>query len=642
MENDKLNVGIITSNPLLKTGFSHNIKNILPILYKKNKYNIFLLAQQTNCNDPHLKRMPWKSEGVFRNFDQQRFQQDPGYQRFVAYGNTAVEEFITKNKLDVCFHIEDIWSSNDDVYLKSEWFKHIKHNFVQWSTADSEPILPNFKTWAENCPNMWFWSSFAERCLKEEDLKKYGHCKTMYGSIKSDNFYPLLKKDREELRNKFNIKNDEIIILYLGRNQLRKLFWSHMEALKIFKEKYPDKKVRLHFHCNWSESGAGWPIERIRNELKLNKEDILATYFCKGCGDWNVQPFEGEDLMCPICKQKGRITAGVISTINEKDLNKIYNLADGSCSVFTSGGFEYTHAESLLAGIPLASVNYSCGEDFCKQSFVFEIKPTKNITRECGTGFKKFVPDINSIVEFYEYIYSLKPEERDKITKEGRKWALDNFEAEVIAKKIEQFIDTCKPINWGEYFNKKKELKDPNAEIQEIEDDYEFVNQCYKKILNMHDMTQDKDEVKHWMNYINQQGDKKQWKVNMVNTFRQVAVQKNAEINPMKLEDLLDKEDKERILLVLKESMGDHYILTSLLPEIKNKYPKASIYIGCDPQYAEVYELNDFVKKVLPWIPDMDNELKMTGFADNKGFFDYYINVAISTQKLLNYLTNVY
>lgn len=219
---------------------------------------------------------------------------------------------------------------------------------------------------------------------------------------------------------------------------------------------------------------------------------------------------------------------------------------------------------------------------------------------------------------------------------------MENFEARVIAKKIEDFIDSCKPIDWEIYENKKRELKNPNAEIQETNDDYEFVNQCYKKILNMHDMTPDKDEVKHWINFINQQGNKIDFKNRLVNTFRQTAAQKNAEINPMKFEELLDKNDKKRVLLALKESLGDHYILTSLLPEIKSKYPDHSIYIGCEQQYVEIYDLNPYVKKVLPWIPDMDNEMKMVGFANHNGLFDVYINVATSTQKLLNYLSNQY
>jgi len=38
----------------------------------------------------------------------------------------------------------------------------------------------------------------------------------------------------------------------------------------------------------------------------------------------------------------------------------------------------------------------------------------------------------------------------------------------------------------------------------------------------------------------------------------------------------------------------------------------------------------------------MDNEMKMVGFSTHKGFFNTYINVATSTQKLLNYLSNEY
>ena len=72
-----------------------------------------------------------------------------------------------------------------NVMLYIESFNHLKNNFVQWSTADSEPILQNFKDWAEKCPNLWFWASFAQRCLNEENKEKYGHCKTLYGSIDS-------------------------------------------------------------------------------------------------------------------------------------------------------------------------------------------------------------------------------------------------------------------------------------------------------------------------------------------------------------------------------------------------------------------------------------------------------------------------
>ena len=34
-------------------------------------------------------------------------------------------------------------------------------------TVDSEPILPLGKEWAQNCPNIHFWSGFAKRVLEK-------------------------------------------------------------------------------------------------------------------------------------------------------------------------------------------------------------------------------------------------------------------------------------------------------------------------------------------------------------------------------------------------------------------------------------------------------------------------------------------
>lgn len=645
MSNEKLKIGFISNCPVGgKTGLSRNMGALLPLLYKTNKYEIFFLAQGMSDNDGNFQKLPFKCEGVFKNFDQIRFQQDPNYQRYVSYGNAAVEEFVTKNKLDAVFHIDDIWSADCATYLNSDWYKHIKDNFVQWSTADSEPILPAFKEWTEKCPNMWYWSSFAERALKQENKDKYGHCRTVHGAINSDNFKPLSLEEKLSLRNKFNIKNDEKVIIYLGRNQLRKLFYSHMEALKIWKQKNPQKKIKLFFHTGWGNEPMGWPIERIRDELGLVKEDVLCTYFCRNCNDWNIQGFEGEDKDCPRCGgKKTRITANVSSTINEIDLNKIYNIADASCSIFTSGGQEYTNVESLLAGLPLACVNYSCGEDFCNNEFIYTIKGT--YTRECNSSFKKFVPDINSIVDFYDYIYNLDKDKKRKIIYEGRKWAIEQFDSKNITKTIEEFLDSRKKIDWESYFQRKKELKDLSAQLTLEEfnepDNTKFIKNSYKKLLKM-DITDDDEGLKHWSLFLSQPQDRNKLRQELILAFKNAALQHNNKVQPNSLENLLDKEDKSRVLLVLKESLGDNYILTSLLPEIKNKYKDSSIYIGTDPKYWSVFELNDNIKSCLPYVPEMENELIMTGFGGQKGLFNYYINVAIGTQRILNYLTNKY
>jgi len=327
----KLRIGFSSSYPFARTGFSRCMGALLPYLYKTKKYDIHLLAHSMQDNHPDFARGAWKTEGVFRNFDQQRFERDEGYKRFVAYGNLATEEFVLKNKLDVMIAAEDGWAFQPEFFFDKPWFNHINKNFLLWTTVDSVPILPLYMDWAAKVPNMWVWASFAEREMKLIDGTKYGHVQTVHGTLDVNKFSPLTTQDKSQLREKFNIKQDEILIIYLGRNQTRKHFIANLEALAKLRKQNPQYKVRLLFHCFWAEP-IGWPLDRVREEVGLKKEDVLATYNCMQCGRWEIRPYEGEFKDCKHCGIKGgpqsqqtpggtgQITAGVGSSqINNKN-----------------------------------------------------------------------------------------------------------------------------------------------------------------------------------------------------------------------------------------------------------------------------------------------------------------------------------
>ncbi len=370
MVNRKLRVGFVTSPIWIKTGFSNHIRSLLPFLYKTGKYELFHLNQSVANDSPEFARFPWVNEGVFRpnSFDEQRFNHpsEEGFRRHVSYGNCAVQDFVIKNKLDILILLEDGWAFSEESYLNSKWFPHLKENILLSTTFDSWPILPHFKTWAEKCSNIWSWASFAEKSLKTEDPKKYAHVKTVFGCVNVADYFSITKEEKESLRKEFNIPLDCKVFIQLGRNQLRKLKVSTLEAFAKFKQQYPEKakKTKILFHTNFTEPG-GWPIERLMKEIGIEKENILATYYCKNCGKWEIKNFDGEDKDCRYCSaQKSQITAGVGSTISNKDISKIYGVCDGSISAFTSGGMEYTNPQSLLCKIPLLCTDYSCGEDW--------------------------------------------------------------------------------------------------------------------------------------------------------------------------------------------------------------------------------------------------------------------------------------
>ncbi len=640
MEQKRLRIGVITNNISIKTGLGRSAKSWVPIIYQSGKYDVYFLNQSMENGDPSFQKYPWTSFGAMSNFDQNRFNQDQNFQRVVAYGNTSVESFITDNRLNACVLADDFWAGLPEYYFQTDWYKFFKDNFMFVATADSEPLLPLGKEWARNCPNMRFWTSFASRILKEENYELYKHCDTIHAALEVEDFKPLPKEEKLALRHKFNIQDDEKIIMYLGRNQLRKIFGKHIEGLAEFKKKNPDKKLRLLFHCSWAEPG-GWPLNQIREDYGLKREDILTTYFCRNCQDWNIQPYEGEDLNCPHCNaQKSRITAGINSTISEKDLNKIYNLADGAASLFTSGGFEFFNAESLLAGIPLACPNYACGETFCAKDFVYTINGT--FTFEHNTGFKKFVPYTKSVCDFFEYIYNLTEKERDRVSKAGRDWAVQEFDKDVIAKKYMDFFDSCKPIDWDSYFNRKKELKNVTAQVEDKQSDNEFIDHCYKTILNMDLPETDSGKI-HWAKFLAQPQDKRKLRESLVNSFRMAAQEHNNKVQPqIPFESLLLNNGKKEFLLVCKESAGDILYATAILESLRKSYPSSewNIYFACDSQFGELLDGNPYIDKVLPYLPFMEQEIQCTGQGERKGMFSGYIFLTTNTQRHLSYLTN--
>lgn len=645
MEKRKPRIGIVSNCPIGgKTGLGRNIKSILPHLYNTNKYDIFFLAQGMQNNDINFLKLPFKCEGVFNNFDQQRFHQDPNYQRLVAYGNTSIENFVINNKLDCLVLSDDQWAFNNDFYLNKDWFKYMEKNILPVITADSLPLLPQIVEWAEKVPNMSFWSKFPLKHLKEKESLKSKKFRVIYGSLDIDKFKPLEDKERLELRRKFNIEDDEKIILYLGRNQLRKIFASNIEALAKFKQEYPNKKVRLLFHTSFSEP-MGWPIDQIRQQNNLDKNDILCTYYCQNCHNWDIQPFEGEQLDCKCCNsQKTRLTAGIGSTITESDLNKIYNIADGSASIFTSGSFEYTNAESMLSGVPLAVPNYVCGEDFLESTFVKEIKGY--FTYEHNTGFKKFVPDINSIIDFYNFIYDLSNKDKKILIHKARNWAINKFDSKIIAKQYEDFFDSCELVDWDIFLKNRNKPKNLNIQISQedfnIKDNKEFIKLMYLKILDM--KVEDSDSgLSHWQKYLSQEHPQEELRKSLINSFISAAQEHNNKIMPQKsLDDLLDKSGKKRLGLVMPESIGDIFLISSLFKSIRKRYPKNewAFHFITKPEYFELLDCNNYIDKLIPYSQEFDNLLFMEGHGNHKGYFDILYVPHLGTQRLLDWTHN--
>jgi len=614
------------------TGFGKHTKNILIHLQKTGKYDIVEFSNGIYWGDEKTKKLPWKCEGSLPNNPAllQQLNKDPNLARQAGYGGQMIDTIIEQEKPDVYIGIEDIWAFSD--YIKKTWWNKI--NCMIWTTLDSLPILPEAVKHAPKIKNYYVWATFAEKALNDLGEK---HVKTLHGAVDTSVFYRMKDEERAKLRKIQNIDEDDFIIGFVFRNQLRKSVPNLLEGFKMFTQKNPLCKAKLLLHTHWQE---GWDIPRLIKEKGIDPDKILTTYFCNNCKNYEIKKFagetkeQGEKQDCRFCGSKGsQVTTNVKDGVNEEQLNEIYNLMDTYCHPFTSGGQEIPIQEAKLTELITLSTNYSCGEDMCSESSAgFPLNWTEY--REPGTQFIKASTSPDSICYQLSKVFKMKPSKRLETGKKARQFVIDNYSIEVIGKKLESIIDSMPEIDYNFDFSTPK--KNPEYKEKTIEDTSEWLIDIYKNILNM-DVDEKEDGHKHWMGRMSEGMSRE----DVISYFRKVASEENTKNKKTKFEDLLSDDDEgKRLLVSMPQSIGDVFLCTSLLKNIKETYPEYNIYFSTKPEYFEILEGNPYIHKYIPWSKQLDSLPTLEGQGDHPGYFEVAFLPFIGTQRMLNYMHN--
>ena len=609
------------------TGFGKNAKNVLTYLQRTGKYEIVEFANGSTYSDPKFKVSPWKAYGSLPDNPaiQQQWSKDPGKGRMMGYGAAMIDEVIKKEKPDIYIGAEDIWAFNG--YYEKKWWKKI--SCMVWTTLDSLPILPDAVKAAADIKNYYVWATFAEKAMKELG---HPHVKTLRGSIDTTIFNPLSADDKLSLRQHFRL-GDDYIIGFVFRNQLRKSVSNLLDGFKQFSATHPEANAKLLLHTHWSE---GWDIPRLIEEKKIPNDSVLTTYFCKKCQAYEIKPFSGQDQDCRFCGgEKTQSTTNVAHGVNEQQLNQIYNLMDVYCHPFTSGGQEIPVQEAKLTELITLVTDYSCGEDCCTpESGGLPLRWTEY--REPGTQFIKATTDSTHISRQLEKVYKMKPQKRAEMGKKAREWAINNFSIPVIGEQLESIVDKFPLCDWDFAFT--QDLRHPEYNPPEIKDDADWLTDIYKNILLM-DVNNENEGHKHWMESLRQGRSRKE----ILDFFRETARKENRDIqgkSKVSLDSFIDDEKDKRLAIVMPGTIGDIYMITSLLPSIADTYPDYAVYFATKPEYFPILNGNPHIYKCIPYHEQLDELLFLEGRGEHEGYFDIAFLPNIGTQRIFNYQHN--
>jgi len=266
---------------------------------------------------------------------------------------------------------------------------------------------------------------------------------------------------------------------------------------------------------------------------------------------------------------------------------------DVYCHPFTSGGQEIPIQEAKLAGLITLVTNYSCGEEMCCAE-ACSLPLSWSEYREFGTEFIKASTCPKSIAENLQKVFSMPEQEKQKMGKKARKWAIENFSVESIGAKIEAFIDSA-PFAEHSEEPPPKPIVDPDVEIPDIQDKLLWVKTLYDKILGRK-MPDDDEGVIHWIQKI-ESGMSKQ---TIISYFRSVAKQEISKFKPTTFKDIFGESGAEdRILVIINSSKDNIFLATKIINSLKQKYNQKKIFIYTNKEGAEIFLGNDNVSDVL-------------------------------------------
>ena len=600
------------------TGFGKNSKNILKYLYNTGKYNVVEAANMRMSGDKELELLPWKSYGAIPKNYSSLSGED---KRKAGYGYFEIDKIVEEVRPDVYIGIEDIWAFTD--YHRKPWWNKVSP--MIWTTLDSLPLLPQAVQYAPKIKNYYVWASFAEKAFKEIG---YDHVKTLRGSLDTETYFRIPDEDRKELRKFHGINESDFIVGFVFRNQLRKSVPNLLDGFKIFKKKNPKAKLLLHTH--WGE---GWDINRLLDEKKIHRNDVITTYFCSSCNSYHVKPFSGENQVCRECGEKTLNTTSVSQGCSDKQLNHVYNLMDVYCHPFTSGGQEIPVQEAKLAELITLVTDYSCGEDSCTDESG-GLPLSWHEYREPGTQFIKASTDASCINQMLQTVLDMSGEEKLAQGKKSREWVIENFSTKVIGQKLEEIIDSMPYLD--EDVDIKNFIFNELHEMPHGLSNGDFIIDIYKNILH-EDVDKNTEGYKKWnmdleTNQVNQE--------QLYHHFLEIARKENLR-RPVAFEDMLSKEDKgKRVAVIIPQSGTDILFINSLMKNLQKKHKGHNIYIFTKPEFFEYIEDNPYIYKCLPYSEALDNPVSMEGFGDHEGFFEAAYYPATTTQKIPCYIHN--
>ena len=420
----------------LSSGFGTYTKELLTRLHKTNKYTIAEFASYGFVNDVRDKSIDWiyYANAVRDN--------DPRHKEYTSkaenqFGRWRFEKVLLDFKPDVVIDIRDYWMS---AYQGLSPLRKYFH-WILMPTVDSAPQQEDWIDTYLSADAVFSYSDWGGSVIKNQSNNKINYIGTASPGVNLDIFR---MKDKKEVRAKYGVDPNYLIVGSVMRNQKRKLipelFSTFRMTLDELKNSNSPIGKNLYLYVHTSYPDMGWDIPELLKEHGIANR-VLFSYLCKNCGNLQCSTFVGPQKVCSKCLNKSSNMPSVTEGISQEQLSDIYNLFDLYVQYAICEGFGMPQVEAGACGIPIATVDYSAMCDIVTKLDAYPI-PIKTKFKELETKAHRVYPDNEALKHYIIEFMNIPENIRKDKSKRTRELTEKYYCWDNIAKIWDSYLST--------------------------------------------------------------------------------------------------------------------------------------------------------------------------------------------------------
>lgn len=312
---------------------------------------------------------------------------------FDTFGNDVVKVHIEESRSDAIVTLIDLFVLDEGVWstLDVPW--------IAWTPLDADGIGHNTLERLKLADVPVAMSYFGAEQMRMHDIEPSA---TIYHAVDTEVFKP---RDKDECRDALGIDRDAFVVgMVMANKGDRKQYPLQLEAIRQFRDKNPDIKVRTYIHTEPTSMMGGWDMRELVSVLGL-KGEVYSTNQYKT----TVVPV-GTELM-----------------------SRVMNTFDVLMNCSAGEGFGIPIVEAQACGVPVITNGVTAMPELTINGYTVE-PDAKGLASHYGW---QYAPSVEDMVYRLECVYRMSNNEKSLT---GRQWVIDNCGIDVIAQQWDDLL----------------------------------------------------------------------------------------------------------------------------------------------------------------------------------------------------------